>query len=455
MRKNVIYFAAAALAVTGTASCGIYGKYNTPQMDVQPADTVVYVPGWRAMFTDPCLQDLIDTALVHNTDLQVARLRAEEARASLKSARLAQLPSLTLDAGTQVPGSGGNLDGSVKGQHGWSFSVTGQASWELDVFARNANAARGAAASLEEYEAYAQAVQVELISSVAEYYCNLLMLDAQLEISARTLDSWAESISVLEALKEAGRDNDVAVLQAKAKRLALQSSMESIRNNITLNSNALCALIGVPAREIARGTLEGQAFPEERLRGIPAGTVAARPDVRQAESALAQAFYSTNEAKGALYPSLTLSGTLGWTDSRGKISDPSDWIWNALGSLTEPVLNHGANAAALKIARARQEEAKLQFRQALLDAGREVNDALGSCQSAVSRIAYDEEQCRALESAVDKIGLMMKYSSTSYLEVLTAKQSLLDAQLTLSQDRSSLLSGYISLFKALGGGIAP
>lgn len=198
-----------------------------------------------------------------------------------------------------------------------------------------------------------------------------------------------------------------------------------------------------------------QDFPEDFLGGIPAGAVAARPDVRQAESALAQAFYATNEARGALLPSLTLSGTLGWTDSRGRISDPAEWIWNALGSLSAPVFNHGANVAALKIAKARQEEAKLQYRQTLLDAGREVNDALSSCQGAQARIGYDEAQCEALEAAVDKINLMMKYSSTSYLEVLTAQQSLLDAQLSLAQDRSSLFSAYISLFKALGGGVAP
>lgn len=455
MRKNIIYFAAIALAAAGTASCGIYGKYDTPQMDVQPADTTIRVPGWGSMFTDPCLQELIDTALSRNTDLQVARLRVEEARASLKSARLAQLPSLTLDAGTQIPGSGGNLDGSDSGRRGWSFSVTGQAGWEVDIFARKANAARSAAASLAEYEAYAQAVQVELIASVAEYYYDLLMLDTQLEISSQTLDSWAESISVLESLKEAGRNNDIAVLQAKAKRLALQASQASIRASVTQTSDALCALMGVSGRDIRRGSLMEQDFPEDFLGGIPAGAVAARPDVRQAESALAQAFYATNEARGALLPSLTLSGTLGWTDSRGRISDPAEWIWNALGSLSAPVFNHGANVAALKIAKARQEEAKLQYRQTLLDAGREVNDALSSCQGAQARIGYDEAQCEALEAAVDKINLMMKYSSTSYLEVLTAQQSLLDAQLSLAQDRSSLFSAYISLFKALGGGVAP
>lgn len=451
MRKTI---SALALTLATVCSCGIYGKYERPETDVQIAeDTVAFTPAWREMFTDSCLQSLIDTALQRNTDLQVALLKVEEARTALTSARLVQLPSLTLNAGAQVPGSGGSMDGSVKGSNYWAPSVSGKATWEPDIFARNANAARGAAASLEGYRAYAQAVQVELVSSVAECYYNLLTLDAQLEISEQTLDSWAESIAVIEALKDAGRSNDIAVLQAKAKRLKLQASAETIRSNISIAENALCSLLGVPYRPIQRGTLEAQAFPEDFIDGVPVGTVAARPDVRQAESALAQAFYNTNASRGAFYPSLTLSGTLGWTDSGVKISDPAGWIWNALGSLTEPVFNHGANVAALKTAKARQEEAALQFRQALLDAGREVNDALCECQNARKCIDYDILQCEALGDAVEKIDLMMKYSNSNYLEVLTAKQSLLDARLGLTQDRSKLISAYISLFKTLGGGL--
>ena len=298
-----------------------------------------------------------------------------------------------------------------------------------------------------------QAVQTGLVAAIAESYYTLLMLDEQLAISERTLANWDETVTTLEALVQAGRTNDVAVHQARASRTALNASLLTVRKSISETENSLCALLKEPAHAVSRGTLDGQHFPDEISAGLPLQLLANRPDVRQAEAALAEAFYATNSARAAFYPSLTLSGTLGWTNNGGgAILNPGKWLSSAIASLTAPLFNKGTNIANLQIAKARQEEAKQRFEQALLDAGNEVNDALTAWQTADGRIALDKEQIAELEAATEKTRLLVRYTSANYLEVLTAQQSLLTARLTLAQDRIGKIQAVISLYHALGGG---
>ena len=279
------------------------------------------------------------------------------------------------------------------------------------------------------------------------------MLDNQLNIGEQTLENWEKSIHTLEALKRGGETNDAAVLQARANRMTLESSIQALRKSITDTENSLAALLALPSQRIARGALSETTFPESVSVGIPVQLLANRPDVRQAERNLAQAFYATNAARAAFYPTVTLSGTLGWTNNGGgTILNPGHWLLNAIGSLTQPLFNKGANIANLKIAEARQEEAKLQFRQSLLDAGKEVNDALVQCQTSKRQMELGEQQIMTLHEAVRKTELLMRHSPTTYLEVLTAQQSLLDAQQKLSQYRFDNIQGFINLYHALGGG---
>lgn len=187
--------------------------------------------------------------------------------------------------------------------------------------------------------------------------------------------------------------------------------------------------------------------------GLPVQLLSRRPDVRRAERNLAQAFYATNAARSAFYPTLTLSGTVGWTNNGGGIiANPGKWLLNAIGSLTQPLFNKGTNMANLKIAKARQEEAKLRFQQSLLDAGKEVNNALAGWQAARQRIVIGTQQVDTLREVVRKTQLLMRYSSVTYLEVLTAQQSLLAAEQTQAQDYFDEIQGVISLYHALGGG---
>lgn len=159
-------------------------------------------------------------------------------------------------------------------------------------------------------------------------------------------------------------------------------------------------------------------------------------------------------ARAAFYPSLTLSGTLGWTNNGGgTVANPGQWLANVLGSLVQPLFDKGANAAALEIAKAQQEGASLRFRQSLLDAGKEVNNALAHWQAAQQRVDVGARQIETLREAVRRTEALMRHSPATYLEVLTAQQSLLDAEQAQSSNRFDEIQGIIHLYRALGGGL--
>lgn len=449
--RHILLTGIAALTLV---SCGVYKPYSRPETEtdglyrdtVAAADTSTLAAlSWRELFTDPNLQALIEHGLQHNTDLGIARLQVKEAEAVLMNARLSYLPSLSLSP----EGGISRYDGSTAK----TYNLAATASWELDIFGKTTNAKRGAREALEGSRDYAQAVQTQLIATIADSYYTLLMLDRQLEIGEQTLQSWSGSVRTLEALKKAGQTNDAAVLQARANRMQLEASVVSIRKSIAETENTLSALLALPSQEIPRGTLEESVFPERLSTGVPLLLLSNRPDVRQAEHNLAQSFYDTNAARAAFYPSLTLSGTIGWTNNGGGVvMNPGKWLANAIGSLTQPLFNKGTNIANLRIAKARQEEAALRFRQSLLDAGKEVNNALSQWQSARQRIDIGTRQIATLQEAVRKTELLMRHSSTNYLEVLTAQQSLLSAEQTQAQDRFDEIQGVINLYHALGGG---
>lgn len=448
--KHTILIVSALLSLSG---CGVYKPYSRPQVetdglyrDIPIEDTATMASlSWRELFADTQLQTLIEKGLQRNTDLRIARLRVEEAEAVLKNARLSYLPSVSLNP----EGGIGRYDGATTK----TYNLGASASWEIDIFGKVTNAKRGARAALEGSRAYEQAVRTRLVATVANSYYTLLMLDRQLAVQNRTLATWEKSVKVLEALKQAGKSNDAAVLQARANRMALESSVLALRQSIHETENALSVLLALPAGSIERGTLDGQRFPEEVSVGVPLQLLANRPDVRQAECNLAQAFYAVNAARAAFYPSLTLSGSLGWTNNGGAVLDPGKWLSSAIGSLTQPLFSRGTNRANLKIAKARQEEAALLFRQSLLDAGKEVNDALTAWQTARQQVGIAGSQIATLREAVRKTELLMRHSPTTYLEVLTAQQSLLAAELAEAQARFDEIQGVVSLYRALGGGM--
>ena len=388
----------------------------------------------------------IELGLEQNTDLQTARLRVEQAEATLMTSKLSFLPSVSLNP----EGTLSSYDGAKTSK---TYSLGASASWEIDIFGSLRNAKKGSRAALEQSRAYQQAVQSQLIATIADTYYSLLMLDEQLDITRRTAKSWQETVQSLQALMRAGEQNQAAVAQAEASRLTAEQSVLSLEKQIKELENSLSTLVGIVPQAIERGKLSEAVFSEQLSVGIPLQLLGKRPDVRQAEYALAEAFYATNQARSAFYPQITLSGSAGWTNNSGAaIVNPGNWLLQAVGSLTQPLFNKGKNIANLRIAKAQQEEALLAFQQSLLDAGAEVNNALTQWQTARQSLTLDEEKIEQLETALRSTRLLMQHGNTNYLEVLTAQQTLLDARLTKVSDRYEEIQGVINLYHALGGG---
>lgn len=450
--KNTIYrtiLAAAAVFILG--SCGLYTKYERP--DVSFVDSLyrristctdtntIATLKWNDLFTDPILQNWIRVGIENNTDLNVARKRIEVARAGLISAKWALLP-----------GASGSISGGTTG----TVSVEMDASWEADIFGKLRNAKKSAVAAIEESIAYKQATQSLLVATIAGYYYNLLMLDQKLNTSRHTMDNWEENIRTMEALKRAGKTTEAAVLQAKANKLKIEASVYSLEQTIFEVENEMSSLLGIIPMKITRSSLESQVFPEELAQGVPVQLLANRPDIRQAENVLIKKFYLTNSARAAFYPNLSLSGSLGWTNGSGAmVVNPAGLIAGVIGSLAQPIFSKGVNTARLKTAQAEQEIALYNFKQAILDAGVNVNDALMKWQTAKKRLEVDKRQVLHLRAAVLNTKLLMKRGSTNYLEVLTAQQHLLDAELTEITDTYDKIIGIISLYRSLGGGYDP
>ncbi len=441
--------------------CGIYSSYTRPDdvmVDGIYGDGAAMVPttdttsiadiAWRDFFTDPYLQNLIDSVLARNANLRIAFLRVEEAEAALKASKLAFLPALSLPLTIGVSGQGG-VDGLS-----YTYQFPLSASWQVDLFGGLRNAKKQAQAALLKTQAYRQAVRTSLIANTAMLYYQLLTLDEQLRVYQLTQQNWAENLETTRALMQAGVCNTAAVAQSEGNYYRICASIPDLKQQIHETENKICALLGSAPRKIERGAADTAVGAVSNLRvGIPLSLLSKRPDVMQAEQSLAQAFYVTNAARSAFYPSVTLSGLVGFT---GKNSAPvfnlGALIWNAVGTLTEPLFQRGKLVSQLKIAKAQQEEAKISFQQTLLEAGIEVNNALSLVQTTREKSRFYRQQIASLETAAESTQLLMQHSSTNYLAVLTAQQTLLSAQLTALSNRLSEWNAVVTLYRALGGG---
>ena len=445
MRKILI---PTLLLIITMSSCKLYKHYERPEIDfvdslynrIPTANNYESIASltWKELFADTLLQNLIEIGLKNNTDLEIARLKVEQAEATLKTSKLALFPSVSLSA-----------QAGAKNE-GFNYNIAPTASWEIDAFGKLHNTKKGAEAALAATEAYQQTVQTKLIATIADAYYTLLMLDEQLEISKRTLNTWEENIRTLSALKRAGKTNEAAVLQAKANKVNVEGSILTLKKQIIVQENSLSALLGLVPQELERNELSQQVFPDTLLMGLPLSSLINRPDVRQAEYKLVEAFYATNVARSYFYPSITLNGNAGWSGISG---NPGDWIFNAVASLVQPIFNQGKNKARLTISESQRQEALLNFRQTLLDAGTEANNALISWQTARKRLDSDKLQIMYLKGAVFNTQLLMKNGQATYIEVLSAQKNLLQAELTETNDKYLEIQSVITLYHALGGGL--
>lgn len=445
------------------SSCNIYSTYKRPDnlstdslyrdttatYRVVASDTVNFgnTP-WQEVFTDPRLQDLMNRALSQNTDMQVADLTIRQAEAGLMTSRLAFLPSLSFTPQ-------GTVSTFDMGKATKTYSLPLQASWQIDAFGQLRNAKKQAEVSLMQAKVSKQAARTSIVSAVANMYYTLQMLDEQLKVTKATAEIWKKNVDAMEAMFQAGGiTNSAAVSQTKANYYQILTTIPTLEQNIRETENSLCSLLHEAPHPIARNSFDSETFPTSLSAGVPMQLLSNRPDVRVAELQLATAFYATNQARSAFYPQITIGGNAGWTNSAGSaIINPPKFVASAVASLVQPLFMKGQLRANLKVAKAQQESAQLRFEQSLINAGVEVSNALGSYQSALQQELSRQKQVKELENAVAETEFLFSHgNTTTYLEKLTAQQSLLQAQLSLISDRFEKMQAAISLYQALGGG---
>lgn len=460
MKKNKI-IALASVAVL-LNSCGLYNKYERPDVNTQGLVRDVVVDNdtlavtdtasfgnlpWRSVFTDPQLQQHIEYALAHNTNLLNAALNVKMVEAQLISAKLAFVPAFSFTP----QGTIASWDGGKASQ---TYSLPVNASWSIDLFGNLLSLKRSAQMSLLATKDYQLVVKTKLIAGVANSYYTLLMLDKQLEVvndmERLTKETW-ETMKFLKDNKVGYRSTSVQ--SAEANYYSVQAQKADLKRQIREVENSLSLLLGQQAQAISRGKLDEQSLPTNFSTGIALQMLNNRPDVHYAEMSLAQCFYNVENARSKFYPSITISGSGAFTNSSGMgIVNPGKWLLSAVGSLVQPIFQNGRLIAGLKVAKAQQEQAYNTWQQAVLSAGSEVSNALVLYNTSEEKSNIEAKQIEVLKKNVEDTKNLMASSGSTYLEVITAQQSLLNVELSKIVDDFNKMQAVVNLYYALGGG---
>lgn len=458
MKKQIIGVMCVAAMMS---SCHIYKAYDRPEAittsgiyrdpasatDTLASDTTNMgnLP-WKEVFRDAKLQALIEEGLNNNVDVQAAALRVKEAKVMLTSAKLSYLPSINIaPQGTATSMDDGNY---VK-----AYTLPAVASWEFDLFGKILNSKRGQKVAYQKSQYSQQAVRSSIICGIANIYYSLLMLDRQVAITTETSDIYKENVRVMEAMKTAGMTTEAGVAQMRAASNQVDASLIDLKRQVRETENSLAVLLGRTPQAIERTTLDEQVMPEKLMAGVPLQLLENRPDVKIAEMTLAAAYYSTNQARAAFYPGLTITGTAGWTNgSNISVSNPGVFLMQAMASLAQPIFNKGKLIANLKVTKAEEKIAQMNYQQTILKAGKEVSDALFLFDCQNKKLENDKVRVEQLNKAVIATKALFQSASATYLEVLTSQQSLLSAQLSEVADNFQRIQAVINLYSAVGGG---
>lgn len=443
------------------SSCGIYNKYERPEVNVEGivrdvtsnTDTLAVTDTtsfgnlpWRSVFTDPQLQALIEQGLAHNTDLLNAALNVKMVEAQLMAAKLAFVPSFTFAPTGTITSWDGNKTTKT-------YSLPINASWSIDLFGNLLNQKRSAQMALLATKDYQLVVKTNLIANIANMYYTLLMLDKQLEIvdnmTGLTKDTW----DMMKLQKDLNMAKETSVQSAEANYYSVLAQATELKRQIRETENSLSLLLGQPAQTIARGKIENQSLPTDLSTGVSIQMLNNRPDVHYAEMTLAQCFYDTQAARSKFYPNISISGSGAFTNnSGGGIVNPGKWLLQAIGSLVQPIFQNGQLVAGLKVAKATQEQAYNTWQNAVLSAGSEVSNALVLYNSSDEKSKLEQKQIESLTKNVEYTKDLFSMGSSTYLEVITAQQSLLNAELSKVQDDFYKMQAVVNLYYALGGG---
>lgn len=458
--KSQILFKSLALVVLASSlsGCQVYHKYSLPENEaivndykraaaVSPDSSTLPYLGWRDVFRDPMLQTLIQTALDNNKNLENARLNVDIARAQLKGAKLSYFPSLALNP------NGGTA--SYGGSHmNWSYTIPLALNWEIDAFGKILNRKRGAEVTVEQMEAYRQAAQSQIVCGVASTYYALVLLNQQLDLTVRTSEIWADQVASMKDMKTVGMVTEAAVVQSEANYYSILASIPDLEQSIRTTQNALSLLLNTYPQEWDVTSDLTFEIPDPMVTGLPISYLAVRPDIAAAERGLAAAYYTTNSARAAFYPSLNISAQGGFTNAIGTmITNPGKWFIQLAGQLTAPIFSRGQNIATLEAAKASQQIALNNFEYSILNASSEVSDAMIKYRKNRDKRAQVLKQIDALEKSVEYTQELLTFGqSTTYLEVLTARSALLQAQLASLNCWHNKVTALIDLYQAVGGG---
>lgn len=429
-------------------------SFNTSE--VVKDSTVQNLVPWQDIFTDPLLQQYIQTALDNNLDIRAALENINQAQSYLAQGRAGYLPTFSVGANyTHSVNSINTQFGRILGQRQRldQFDITGNLGWEADIWGKITSKKRANEATYLQTVAAHQAVRTQLIAMVASAYYNLLALDAQKQVAEKTIVNRTKSLETNEALKDAGRVTEVAIKQTEAQLLSAKALLLDIDNNIKIQENSLSILQGKFPQPIERSAFTEQQLGVDVVNGVPVNVLNNRPDVLASEMGFRNAFELTNVAKASFYPTLrlTASGGLQSVDFE-KLFDPSSFFASIIAGIAQPILNGRQIRTQYEISLSNQEKAFLNYKQTVLSASKEISDALYAIDMNTKKLELKKQEAEAYTLAVQYSQELLNNGMASYLEVLTATESELNAQLNIVTTQYNLWNANIQLYKAMGGG---
>ena len=446
-------------------SCFVAQDYVRPDLDAEtqalyrtdnlPTDSISIADvSWKNLFTDQYLQQYIEEGLQNNMDVRIALQQILAAQAYAKQGKAGYLPSVSVGANaTHQELSENSQFGALFSGGIDTYDITANLSWEADIWGKIRSNKRATQAAYLQSVAGHQAVKTQLISSIANTYYNLLALDAQLEVTKQTIVTRESGVKTIKALKDAGQVTQVAVDQNIAQYNSAKALQVDIEVAIFKTENTLSILLGKTPQTFERSSLDIQNIDQDIVLGVPATLLSNRPDVMAAEYGLINSFELTNVAKSNLYPSLTLtaSGGLESLDVDNLINANSIFA-NIIGGITQPIFNQRKLKTQREVAFAQQEQALLRFKQTLLVAGSEVSNALYTYKSETKKFEFRKNEVEALRTAEANSNELLKNGYANYLDLLTARESALNAELNIINSQLQQLVSIVDLYEALGGG---
>ena len=460
MKKNIKEYSVLMLVILFISSCSVLRQYEQPGIiatntfrDQSATDTtnMAALP-YPQIFNDTILQKLIQEGIAQNLDLQTAYTRIQQAQAYYAQSRAALLPNLSANTGVTESKLSDAQGFGIRTQQ-TLLQLGLSSSWEADIWGRLKSSRRANLATLLQTEAAARTIQTTIVSAIANNYYSLLALDQQVAITEQTVRNWDTTVVTMQALKEAAGVTEAAVVQSEAQRYAVEVTIPDLKQQILETENLLSVLLGRSPAPIERSRLSSQEAFADLATGIPAQLLANRPDLQAAEYAYRNAFELTNVARASFYPSLSLTGSAGLSgNSLANLINPTAIAASIGAGLTQPIFNRRLNRTNLEVATAAQQAAFLSFKNTFLAAGQEVSDALSLNEKAVQKMKVRTRQLNALQLSVKYTEELLRNGFANYNEVITARQSLLTAELGSVNDKLQQLQATVNLYRSLGGG---